>query len=123
MQLQLGADICTPLREGVDVKNNTSKNKLCHAQSQATELRDKMLEEMARDCATHGNSDTTTIIKNIWHREEVKTLFRIMQPIAKSKTGGTVSYIKETTSLKSPSTYPKTLINLGLQAECREIHD
>eukprot|EP00957_Ditylum_brightwellii_P112311 8563496-Ditylum_brightwellii.AAC.1 len=46
-----------------------------------------------------------------------------MQPIAKGKTGGTISYIKETTSLESPSTYPKTLVNLGFQAECREIHD
>eukprot|EP00957_Ditylum_brightwellii_P192637 14667779-Ditylum_brightwellii.AAC.1 len=39
---------------------------------------------MARDCATHRNFDTTTIIKNIWHREEVKTSFKIMQPIAKA---------------------------------------
>eukprot|EP00957_Ditylum_brightwellii_P009218 697890-Ditylum_brightwellii.AAC.1 len=67
---------------------------------------------MARDCATHGNSDIATIIKNIRHREEVKTSFWIMQPIVKGKTGGTVSYIKETTSLESPSTYPKTLVNL-----------
>eukprot|EP00957_Ditylum_brightwellii_P027689 2092996-Ditylum_brightwellii.AAC.1 len=78
---------------------------------------------MARDCATHGNLDTATIIKNIQHREEVKTSFRIMRPIAKGKTGSTVSYIKETTSFESPSTYPETLVNLGFQAECREIHD
>eukprot|EP00957_Ditylum_brightwellii_P129263 9860416-Ditylum_brightwellii.AAC.1 len=78
---------------------------------------------MARDCATHGNSDIATIIKNIRHREEVKTSFWIMQPIVKGKTGGKVSYIKETTSLESPSTYSKTLVNLGFQAECREIHD
>eukprot|EP00957_Ditylum_brightwellii_P138882 10585738-Ditylum_brightwellii.AAC.1 len=78
---------------------------------------------MAKDCATHSNSDIATIIKNIHHREEVKTSFWLMRPIAKGKTGGTVSYIKEATSLESPSIYPETLVNLGFESECKEIHD
>eukprot|EP00957_Ditylum_brightwellii_P136194 10386837-Ditylum_brightwellii.AAC.1 len=70
-------------------KITQAQKKLPQAQSQAAELRGEMLEEMARDCATHGNSDTATIIKNICHREEVKTSFQFMHPIAKGKTGGT----------------------------------
>eukprot|EP00957_Ditylum_brightwellii_P058082 4404772-Ditylum_brightwellii.AAC.1 len=93
MQLQLGADLNIVYahlsEEELMSKITQAKKKLYHAQSQAAELRDKMLEEMARDCATHGNSDTATIIKNIQHREEVKTSFSIMRPIAKGKTGGT----------------------------------
>eukprot|EP00957_Ditylum_brightwellii_P168113 12798388-Ditylum_brightwellii.AAC.1 len=50
-------------------KITQARKKLHHAQSQAAELRDKMLEEMPRDCATHGNLDTATIIKNIYSIE------------------------------------------------------
>eukprot|EP00957_Ditylum_brightwellii_P191065 14548029-Ditylum_brightwellii.AAC.1 len=74
MQLQLGADLNIVYaylsEEELMSKITQPKKKLCHAQSQADELRDKMLEEMARDCTTHGNLDTVTIIKNIQHREE-----------------------------------------------------
>eukprot|EP00957_Ditylum_brightwellii_P034856 2641131-Ditylum_brightwellii.AAC.1 len=93
MQLQFGADLnidFTHLSEKELMSKITqARKKLRHAQSQAAELIDKMLEEMTRDRTTHGNLDTAAIIKNIWHREEVKTSFRIMQPIAKGKTGGT----------------------------------
>eukprot|EP00957_Ditylum_brightwellii_P060411 4586868-Ditylum_brightwellii.AAC.1 len=82
MQLQLGADLnidYAHLSEEESMSKITqAKNKLRHAQSQAAELRVKMLEEMARDCATHGNLDTVTIINNIRHRKEVKTSCRIM---------------------------------------------
>eukprot|EP00957_Ditylum_brightwellii_P190316 14487217-Ditylum_brightwellii.AAC.1 len=37
-----------------------ARKKSYHAQKQAAKLRDEMLEEMARDCITHGNSDITT---------------------------------------------------------------
>eukprot|EP00957_Ditylum_brightwellii_P150311 11446781-Ditylum_brightwellii.AAC.1 len=55
-----------------------------------------------------------TIVKSIRNREEVKTAFRLMHPIAKSETGGTVSYIKAPIPLNSPSVYPETLSGLGL---------
>eukprot|EP00957_Ditylum_brightwellii_P135010 10294026-Ditylum_brightwellii.AAC.1 len=87
MQLQLGADLNIVYahlsEEELMSKITQARKKLHQAQSQAAELRDEMLEKMARDCTTHGNSNTATTIKNIRHREEVKTSFRIMQPIAK----------------------------------------
>eukprot|EP00957_Ditylum_brightwellii_P212342 15367193-Ditylum_brightwellii.AAC.6 len=42
-----------------------------------------MLEEMAMYQITHNNTDIAAIIKNIHHREEIKTFFRFMKPIAK----------------------------------------
>eukprot|EP00957_Ditylum_brightwellii_P142173 10831967-Ditylum_brightwellii.AAC.1 len=93
MQLQLGVDLNIDYvhlsAEDVMANITQARKKLHQAQKQAAELRDEMLEEMARDCVTHGNSDIATIIKNILHREEVKTSFRLMQPIVKGKTGGT----------------------------------
>eukprot|EP00957_Ditylum_brightwellii_P126972 9679831-Ditylum_brightwellii.AAC.1 len=74
MQLQLGVDLNIVYahlsEEELMSKIMQARKKLCHAQSQAAELRDKMLEEIARDCTTHVNLDTATIIKNKWHREE-----------------------------------------------------
>eukprot|EP00957_Ditylum_brightwellii_P128690 9817479-Ditylum_brightwellii.AAC.1 len=61
---------------------------------------------MARYQTTHNNSEVATVIKNIRHREEVKTSFFLMKPIAKGTTGGTVSYIKEPIPIESSSIYP-----------------
>eukprot|EP00957_Ditylum_brightwellii_P140479 10703101-Ditylum_brightwellii.AAC.1 len=96
------------------MKNITAARKqLRQIQHNAAEIRDAMLEEMAHDHITSDTADIATIVKNIRHREEVKTAFRLMCPIAKDKTGGTVSYIKAPIPLNSPSVYPETLSGLG----------
>eukprot|EP00957_Ditylum_brightwellii_P177198 13498672-Ditylum_brightwellii.AAC.1 len=60
-----------------------AQKQLRQIQHNAAELRDVVLEEMARDHITSETADITTIVKNIRHREEVKTAFRLMRPIAK----------------------------------------
>eukprot|EP00957_Ditylum_brightwellii_P212126 15366999-Ditylum_brightwellii.AAC.1 len=127
IQLQLGVDL------NIDYVNLSAevlmfniakaRKKLHRVQKQVAELRDEMLEEMVRDRITHENSDIATIIKNICHREKVKSTFWLMQPIAKGETGGAVSYIKGPIPIESPSIYPETLFNLGFKPEYKEIHD
>eukprot|EP00957_Ditylum_brightwellii_P008229 622332-Ditylum_brightwellii.AAC.1 len=78
---------------------------------------------MAFHQTTHNNSEVTTIIKNIRHREEVKTLLRLMKPIAKGTTGRTVSYIKEPIPIESPSIYPDSLSTLGYEPAYKEVYD
>eukprot|EP00957_Ditylum_brightwellii_P067459 5120558-Ditylum_brightwellii.AAC.1 len=69
---------------------------------------------------THNNSEVARIIKNIQHREEVKTLFHLMKPIAKGTVSGTVSYIKEPIPIESPSIYPESLFTLGFEPAYKE---
>eukprot|EP00957_Ditylum_brightwellii_P000770 60644-Ditylum_brightwellii.AAC.1 len=75
---------------------------------------------MALHQTTQNNPEVATIIKNIRHRAEVKTLFQLMKPIAKGTASGTVSYIKEPTLIESPSTYPKSLSTLGYEPAYKE---
>eukprot|EP00957_Ditylum_brightwellii_P188419 14343551-Ditylum_brightwellii.AAC.1 len=66
---------------------------------------------MALHQTTHNNSEVSTIIKNIRHREEVKTSFRLSR---------TVSYIKEPIPIESPSIYPESLSTLGYEPAYKE---
>eukprot|EP00957_Ditylum_brightwellii_P111112 8472648-Ditylum_brightwellii.AAC.1 len=75
---------------------------------------------MALHQTTHNNSEVATIIKNIRHREEVKTSFQLMKPIAKGTLGGTVSYIREPILIESPSIYPESLSTLGYEPAYKE---
>eukprot|EP00957_Ditylum_brightwellii_P078116 5938668-Ditylum_brightwellii.AAC.1 len=63
------------------------------AQSNAAQLCDDYLEEMAAQMSEQSNTDTATIIKKIWHQEEIKQLFKLLRPISKGNQGGAVSTI------------------------------
>eukprot|EP00957_Ditylum_brightwellii_P046976 3566144-Ditylum_brightwellii.AAC.1 len=75
-------------------KLTAARKEFKNVQKNAAEIRDEYLEEATCLQTTHNNKDIATIIKNIQHKEEVKSSFRLMCPIAKGKVGGTVSYIK-----------------------------
>eukprot|EP00957_Ditylum_brightwellii_P165394 12592861-Ditylum_brightwellii.AAC.1 len=96
--LKLGKELNIPFSDlSIDkIQSNltTAWKNLKQAQKQAAELQDEYLEEMAHLQITHNNTNIATIIKNIRHREEVKSSFKIIRPIAKGKEGGAVSYIK-----------------------------
>eukprot|EP00957_Ditylum_brightwellii_P134194 10231143-Ditylum_brightwellii.AAC.1 len=96
---------------------------LQQVQKDAAEIRDEMLEEMAMYQINHNNTDIATIIKNICHREEIKTSVCLMKPIAKGEIGGTVSYIKESIPIESPLVYPTILPCLGFKPVCKDIYD
>eukprot|EP00957_Ditylum_brightwellii_P078117 5938669-Ditylum_brightwellii.AAC.1 len=48
---------------------------------------------MAAEMSEQSNTDTATIIKNIWHHEGIKQLFKLLRPISKGNQGGAVSTI------------------------------
>eukprot|EP00957_Ditylum_brightwellii_P096305 7334903-Ditylum_brightwellii.AAC.1 len=82
------------------------------AQQQAAQLRDKYLEEMATLMTTQKNTDIATIIKNIWHCEEIKHSFKISRPISKGAQGGAVSTILVPNTLQSPCIYDGVVSSL-----------
>eukprot|EP00957_Ditylum_brightwellii_P185298 14110042-Ditylum_brightwellii.AAC.1 len=111
--VQLGKDLDIPFKvlpENIIMSKLTAARKeFWKVQKNAAEIYDEYLEEMACLQIKPRNTDIATIIKNIRHREEVTSSFRLMKPIAKGETGGTVSYIKEPIPIESPSVYPETL--------------
>eukprot|EP00957_Ditylum_brightwellii_P157328 11974558-Ditylum_brightwellii.AAC.1 len=84
-------------------KLTAARKDLQNIQKNAAEICDDYLEELARLQNSSHNTDIATIIKNIHHREEVKSSFRLMKSITKDETGGTVSYIKEPIPIEIPS--------------------
>eukprot|EP00957_Ditylum_brightwellii_P090846 6917731-Ditylum_brightwellii.AAC.2 len=125
--LQLGKDLSIPFKvlpENIIMSNLTAARKeLRKAKKNAAEICDEYLKEMACLQITSHNTDIATIIKSIHHREEVKSSFRLMKPIAKGEIGGTVSYIKDPIPIDSPSVYPETLSFLGYEHAYKDIYN
>eukprot|EP00957_Ditylum_brightwellii_P107000 8164224-Ditylum_brightwellii.AAC.1 len=69
-------------------KLTTVRKALHKAQQNAAALRDDYLEEMAQMQVENNKTDIATIIKNIRHREEVKSSLRILRSISKGQQGG-----------------------------------
>jgi hypothetical protein len=125
--LQLGTDLNIAHDKlslpSISKRLTKARKNLSQVQKNAADIRDEMLEEMALQQTTNNNSEVATIIKNIRHREEVKTSFRIMKPIAKGSTGGTVSYIKEPIPITSPSIYPASFTALGYEPAYQAVYN
>eukprot|EP00957_Ditylum_brightwellii_P071321 5421650-Ditylum_brightwellii.AAC.1 len=79
-----------------DITNRLSqaRKNLQTAQRKAACLRDEFLEEMAQLYTTSSNTNWTSIIKNIKHREEVRTAFTSLQYTTKGHQPGSVSTLK-----------------------------
>eukprot|EP00957_Ditylum_brightwellii_P067930 5157287-Ditylum_brightwellii.AAC.1 len=78
---------------------------------------------MAQLNVTKNQTDIATIIKNIRHREEVKSSFRMMRPISKGQQGNAVSKILVPDELECSSMYDAVLTGLGFQLEWTQIDD
>eukprot|EP00957_Ditylum_brightwellii_P054902 4161348-Ditylum_brightwellii.AAC.1 len=70
---------------------------------------------MAQMQLENNKTDIAIIIKNIRHREEVKSSFKILRSISKGQQGGAVSHILVRENLESSSMYDEVLMGLGFQ--------
>eukprot|EP00957_Ditylum_brightwellii_P197234 15026824-Ditylum_brightwellii.AAC.1 len=94
----LGITLKIPYKE-LDMNDITNKlsqawKNLQTAQRKAACLRAEFLEEMAQLYTTSGNTNLTSIIKNIKHREEVHIVFASLRYTAKGHQMGSVSTLK-----------------------------
>eukprot|EP00957_Ditylum_brightwellii_P099205 7556006-Ditylum_brightwellii.AAC.1 len=89
--LKLGKDLDVPFKllpENIIVSKLTAARKeLRKVQKNTAEIRNDYLKEMACLQNSSCNTDIATIIKNIRHKEDVKSPFKLIKPIAKGETG------------------------------------
>eukprot|EP00957_Ditylum_brightwellii_P158437 12059118-Ditylum_brightwellii.AAC.1 len=73
-----------------DIANKLSqaRKNLRTAQGKVACLHDEFLEEMVQLYTTSGNTNLTSIIKNVKHREEVRTAFASLRYTAKGHQPG-----------------------------------
>eukprot|EP00957_Ditylum_brightwellii_P201905 15327740-Ditylum_brightwellii.AAC.1 len=91
--INLGIQHCPLTTAAISSQLTKARSSLKTAQSNATQLRDDYLEEMAAQMSEQNHTDTVTIIKNIRHHKEIKQSFKLLQPISKGNQGGAVSTI------------------------------
>eukprot|EP00957_Ditylum_brightwellii_P149911 11417052-Ditylum_brightwellii.AAC.1 len=70
--IDLGIQLCPLTTAAISSQLTKARNSLKTAQSNATQLRNDYLEEMAAQMSEQSNTDIATIIKNIRHRKEIK---------------------------------------------------
>eukprot|EP00957_Ditylum_brightwellii_P076430 5808806-Ditylum_brightwellii.AAC.1 len=102
-------------------KLTTAQKELKEIQKNAAEIRDNYSEEMAQEQTKAQNTDITTIIKNIRHREEVKSSFRLIKPITRGSQGRAVSLLKVEAPVQSSAVYLTTMSKLGYKSDLRII--
>jgi hypothetical protein len=94
------------------------------AQESAACLRNEFLEELAQLYITNKNTKAASIIKNIRHREEVRSSFASLRYATKGKQAGSVSTVKVPLPTNPiQAMYDKTVKCLKFEHTWKEIDD
>eukprot|EP00957_Ditylum_brightwellii_P132473 10102224-Ditylum_brightwellii.AAC.1 len=125
--MQLGEDLSILYKVYTDAKISSNLTKarrnLKYAQQNAAQLCSEYLEEMATLLTNQQNTDISTVVKNIRHREEFRHSFQLLRPISKGTQGGAVLSILVPAELQSLLLYDDVLSSLHFASKWISVED